>query len=278
MKRAADSELDADSRPICINAGGTLFETTRRTLLNSAHQFPHSQLADLASNMREEVEGDATLPVVLHVDTDPTLFRHILQLLRRPTLARCEAPPDVWPSAWIAELEYWGLTEHNLTVEERGVQQQQRQHRRNLSALEQIGAEARAQVLDNEVSAIVTLLRESGYTASKNKSRETTLYVPVDHYKMPGTDIDLGRYLLSNTRKVESLLAHILAPCQITIKTDASIKHMPTYRFGGVLYNAPPQHQHTGSGESGREESVKVAKTLTITLNILDESVCNNNK
>jgi hypothetical protein len=232
MKRTADTALESGARVVCIDAGGTVFRTTRQTLLKSALHFPHSGLAALVTR-DEDDDGGGDVDHI-SVDTDPELFRHVLQLVRRPALALAAPPPFVWTEAWRAELDYWGLGEHCLTVEERAAEQQQRQQRRNLRALQQIGEEARAQVQDNEVLAVRELLDQSGYTASRDKGRETTLRVPLEKHPLPNGGGDLGLFLLKNAKQVDALLASCLQTCSVAIDRE---RHHTPYTFAGQSYN-----------------------------------------
>lgn len=229
MKRAREE----DNAVVSIDAGGTLFRTTRQTLLNSAGFFPHSTLAELLG--AEPPNGGAG--GAYFVDTDAKLFRHVLQLLRRPTLTS-EAPPGVAPQAWAAELDYWGLSERLMGVEERAAQRQERAYNRNRRALQQLGDEVRAQIKDNEVEAVRAVLDKSGYSAACDKGRDTTLMLPVGHCPL-ACGADLGAYILANGPTVKALLTEVLAPCDVKIeKVPHRPKHPLKYRFAGADYSS----------------------------------------
>lgn len=224
MKRA----LEEDMQIVTIDAGGTLFKTTRVTLQNASRHFPHSVLAQLLTEEREDN--------CYFVDTDPKLFRHILQLLRRPSLGG-ETPQGVNADVWHTELDYWGLSECVLGEEERSSQAAARTFNRHWTALEQLGDEIRTQIRENEVSAVRTLLDQSGYSAARDKVRDVTLNVPIGKYAME-CGSDLGHFLYTNASTLVPLFKRVLGQTtSIEIRKACHVKHFNDYEFGGHAYS-----------------------------------------
>lgn len=230
MKRAAEEVPDAVLR---IDCGGTEFRVARQTLVTAGQYFPYCTLTEA---LLEPTDGVTPL----FVDTDPKLFRHLLQLLRRPCLsATMTTPQGVAKDVWQAELDYWGMGDRLSGKETRGEARAQTEcaYARNFSALETLGGEIRAQIRNNEVGAVRALLEQSGYGASRDKVRSVTLMVPLGQYQMEcGTD--LGHFLLNNGEIVKELLLQVLGhDTDVKITEAMPIKNFDSYQFAGQTYS-----------------------------------------
>ena len=109
-----DSSLPADC--VRLNIGGTVFVTTRRTLVDDCkhENYFKSQLrfqtlqrsaseADDASSLSSAAAGSsvpASRPLTLFVDRDPAYFRHVLNFIRDETL-----PPPLCSSSQISSTD-----------------------------------------------------------------------------------------------------------------------------------------------------------------------------
>ncbi len=212
MKRVLDEV-------VTIDAGGTLFKTTRQTLDNAELLFPNSVLGQALEST--------------FVDTDPALFRHLLQLLRRPTVSPTVPPPDFTAEVWHAELDYWGLGERLLSKEQRETAVRQR----GLTELETLGADIRRQIERNEVEAVRALLDHSGYSAARDKVRAKVLMVPLGQYALE-SGLDLGHFINDNAVVVEKLLKHILGDdTTVRIHKATPVKNFEQYQFAGQTYS-----------------------------------------
>ncbi len=120
-----DSYLNLGKTVVVINVGGTEMTTLYGTLTEA---FPDSKIAkhflaikpsvkifyvDAQTNERKfKIEqreiGDKG---ELFLDTDPLMFVHVLNLLRRPDLLKISGycPEGVSYGDWQRELRYWGI-------------------------------------------------------------------------------------------------------------------------------------------------------------------------
>jgi hypothetical protein len=224
MKRKRDSGL------VTIDAGGTLFKTWRSTLMNSVNYFPGSIFPDLFTEERDVEE-----PYFL--DTDGELFRHILQLIRRPALSTGETPHNISPLVWHQELDFWGLKDKVISQEVQVAETQKREYNRNLASLERLGDEIRTRIKDNEVSAIRAILDGSGYSGEADKTRSKKIRLPIGGHKMAcGTD--LGSYVKSNASSLAPLMTRVLGQgTTVSIGKDLATKHFLQYEFGEKSYS-----------------------------------------
>jgi hypothetical protein len=228
MKRKAEPE-----DVVSIDVGGALFKTTRTTLTNSGVHFPGCIVPDL---FHEAPHGDMDVESRTYfVDTDPELFRHILQVLRRPTLVT-EVPHGVTPATWYAELDFWGLTDQAVKKEERASHSQRKLYDRNLASLERLGEEIQTTIRDNEVAVIRAILDGSGYSGETDKARVKKIRLPKKGYVL-ASGTDLGLYIDDNSEKVQSQLLRILSASKVAITKDIATKHFVDYQFGGTTYN-----------------------------------------
>lgn len=77
------------------------------TLFATLVKYPESTLGQMFLN-NEELTTDSN--GVVFIDSDPTLFRHVLQDIRRGVIHENKAPNGVSNYDWTVELEHWKLT------------------------------------------------------------------------------------------------------------------------------------------------------------------------
>ena len=246
---------------VTLNVGGTLHSTTRHLLVNSADYFPHSLLAKMfacepmGGSCKPDSEGH------YFIDADWTVFRHILQVLRRPSLVR-DVPYKLSAEAWCCELDYWGLVPLEAVT---GASLQRTGGQLTPSALRtlqdgssdnysyesmtlgEIGAAIKKQIMDNELLVVRTLLQATGYWAQGGKTRAVVLRVPVGKYALPW-GADMGAYLRENSKCMTALLCdmlglrpvkqedgHVTYP--ITIHESKTPKNHVEFPFNGRAYS-----------------------------------------
>lgn len=113
MKRARiNGEGDNNGDEIVkINAGGKLYYTTQKTLTSN---FPSSMITRLFTR-KEMIPLDDQGNYF--IDVDPTLFGALLNAMRRPNLVEI-VPAGISEETWWLELDYWGIREYVVMVEE----------------------------------------------------------------------------------------------------------------------------------------------------------------
>jgi hypothetical protein len=256
MKRLSPSKsaatTDDSNELLVLNIGGTLHTTTRHVLTGSVDYFPDSVLARMFSDSGDSdlVKKDADGHYF--IDADPQVFRHILNVLRRPKLVE-DVPADMSPAAWCCELDYWGLVKEDdvagtttfngrnnvktltTTKDDPGTKLYEE------STLEEIGKAITKEIMDNELVAVRTLLEKSGYFYTNGKTRGLhSIYVPVGRYKLPwGTDI--GLYLKENQKSVAALLEAMLHQRAINVHDCKVQKESIEYEFDGQPYSTRTQ-------------------------------------
>jgi hypothetical protein len=112
MKRIHINEEEEEDdqttlRIVSINAGGTLLCTSMATLRDN---YPESVIAAMFSErqlttLKRDDSG------TYFIDTDGSLFAHILQYMRRG-ISFDLVPPGVLKEVWFIEVDYWGLRQH----------------------------------------------------------------------------------------------------------------------------------------------------------------------
>lgn len=249
MKRLADASHNDDmtmaatnnNELLVLNIGGTLHTTTRHRL-SAGHLdwFPNSVLGRMFSPTQPLCTKDEQGHYF--IDADFTVFRHVLNVLRRPRLVE-DVPPDMSPSAWCCELDYWGLVDARDITGRTVVAGNDIASGRPYEqlSLEEIGRTITKEIMDNELVVIRTLLEKTGYFRKSGKTRGNHhLYVPVGRYKLPwGTDI--GEYLQKNHKSVAIILEAMLKQKPINIHDCKLKKETVEYIFDGESYRTQTQ-------------------------------------
>jgi hypothetical protein len=265
MKRShGDSGANSAGDIITLNVGGTLHSTTRHLLVGSADYFPHSLLAKMFAQQSTDdtTTSNALIDADGHhfIDADWAVFRHVLQVLRRPSLVR-DVPYKMSAEAWCRELDYWGLVPLDdvtgASVQRTGGQLT----RSSLGALlagddaadgyeqmtlSEIGAAIKKEIMDNELLVVRTLLSATGYRTQRGKTRSVVLRVPLGRYALPW-GADMGAYLKENGSVVTALLCDMLdvqavkqedghVNYPVTIHESRTPKHHVEYQFDGRPY------------------------------------------
>lgn len=96
------------SNIIRLNVGGSFIETTQQTLQN----IPNSMLATMFSESKKDLLVRQTDGSIF-IDADINIFRHILQLCRRPNLDPNIIPFGIDKESWYGELNYWCINRNN---------------------------------------------------------------------------------------------------------------------------------------------------------------------
>ena len=96
-----------DDDHIMFNVGGKIYQTTRTTI----DVWPMTLLGMLLRQHPDKKE--------LFIDRDGEMFRWVLMWYRMGMLVDCTAV-DVPEEVWDAELAYYGIGEHQITVAEEG--------------------------------------------------------------------------------------------------------------------------------------------------------------
>jgi hypothetical protein len=215
-------------------------------VLTNTDWFPHSLLARMFQSTATtscRVPRDAQGRYF--IEADYAVFRHILQVLRRPKLVQ-DVPLDMSPTAWCCELDYWGLVEPaqvtgQTTLEGvNGGDMAMGRPYEQLS-LEEIGRTITREIMDNELVAIRTLLDKTGYFHRSGKTRgHHQLYVPIGRFKLPW-GADIGEYLKENHKSVAVLLEGMLRQKPITIHDCKLKKEHTEYVFDEKPYNTETQ-------------------------------------
>jgi len=229
MLEDADAN-DNEIRCVRLDVGGTRLHTSLQTLRQSGTSFPDSVLAEMFRGDAWLAERDSDDCVF--VDADAELFRHILQVMRRPSLARY-VPRGIAKEVWHEELRFWGLVAPSLSHVKGGATVT------GADSVRELGHDIRRQIVANEETVVRLLLEESGYAAARNKTRHAVIYVPQDRYELPWTG-DLARFLMvsTNMHAIKQTLRTALSPFSVEIKHYSSAK-TTAYTFAGVAYNAP---------------------------------------
>jgi len=115
MKRSLEPDVDNPtlSKPIIIKinaGGGPVLMTTLKTL----QTFPQSMIARLFSRP-EQIPRDEDGNYF--IDSDPTLFRAVINVLRTPSLMEF-VPDGINEDIWWHTLDYWGLKEVAKSLDE----------------------------------------------------------------------------------------------------------------------------------------------------------------
>ena len=105
MKRQAQDQLQKPMHetPFTVNVGGRLFVTSLSTLTLS---FPYSECAYTFTNL-DSLAKDANGNYF--IDADPDIFKHLLNVLRHPSLQNV-APNEIKKEIWEAALNHWLLS------------------------------------------------------------------------------------------------------------------------------------------------------------------------
>jgi hypothetical protein len=248
MKRLADNDalpLGDSSELLVLNVGGTL-HTTTRSRLSAGHLdwFPNSVLGRMFSPATPLCQKDEQGRYF--IDADFAVFRHVLNVLRRPRLVE-DVPPDMSPTAWCCELDYWGLVDARdvtgRTVTAGGGATHDIADGRPYEqlSLEEIGRTITKEIMDNELVVIRTVLEKTGYFHKSGKTRGNHhLYVPVGRYKLPW-GADIGEYLRENHKSVAIILEAMLKQKPITIHDCKLKKEHAEYTFDGETYRTQTQ-------------------------------------
>ena len=261
MKRAASSQGGDDtglaataSDIIVLNVGGTLHTTTRHVLVNSVDYFPDSVLARMFRNADEQVPKD--FQGHYFIDADFAVFRHVLNVLRRPSLVS-DVPLDMSAEAWCCELDYWGLVKRDDVT---GVQRQQTPGTTRSGAaavekpveaisaivgeaydaltLQEMGRAIKKEIMNNELVVLRTILETTGYHRLASKTRSVVLRVPLGKHRLPW-DVDLGAFVKDNSKTLTLLLARMLESHDeaVSIHESRTVKNHTQYEFDGRQYS-----------------------------------------
>jgi hypothetical protein len=101
IQQLGPKEKDMES-PFTVNVGGRLFLTSLSTLTLT---FPESECACTFTNL-DSLAKDAN--GYYFIDADPDIFKHILNVLRYPSIQE-EQPPEIKKEIWKAALDHWVL-------------------------------------------------------------------------------------------------------------------------------------------------------------------------
>jgi hypothetical protein len=217
MKR---TRSNSDDSLIRLNVGGTMLMTTKNTLVNNDF-FPNSLLAMMfgsADAIRMDAEGNA------FIDADVKIFRHILNVLRRPTLIE-HVPDGVSPTQWCAELDYWGLAKE--ATPEKSL--------RDASSFQELGNAIKREIVENELTVVKAIFDTTGYFKQTGKTRQQTLYIPTDKYALPW-GVDLGRYIEEHQTIMTQRLKATLGNCDVIVKPVTKTMKNHPYVFAGESY------------------------------------------
>jgi len=254
MKRAIDS-VDGDGSTVLslsssssndivvLNVGGTLHSTTRHVLVNSRDWFPDSLLARM---FRPNNDSDGG-PTVLRdpqghyfIDAEFRVFRHVLNVLRRPSLVR-DVPHDMSAQAWCCELDYWGLVKADDILYP-GSSSEHKQRANESDTLESLGLSIRQDIMETEIEVIHTLFSTTGYDRQGGKTRSAMLRVPVGKHTITwpgGRSCDLATYIIKNRDCIEQLLKNMLRledANAVSIHESKTATHHITYEFNERQY------------------------------------------
>ena len=107
-KEEAVAKADTSNALVKLNVGGTLFTTTKRTLLNIPGSYFHLSFAGGAMKVLPEQEPDGSY----FIDRNPVIFRDIINYMRTldPTCIGNRHTRTGWINLRI-EAEYFGLTD-----------------------------------------------------------------------------------------------------------------------------------------------------------------------
>jgi hypothetical protein len=263
MKRTASSEYGdgaggntaaaTASDIIVLNVGGTLHTTTRHLLVNSVDYFPDSLLALMFRNADERVPRDSQGHYF--IDADFAVFRHVLNVLRRPSLVS-DVPLDMSAEAWCCELDYWRLVKRDDVT---GVQRQQTPRSARSGAavekpvdaissivgeaydaltLQEMGRAIKKEIMNNELVVVRTILETTGYHRLASKTRSVVLRVPLGKHRLPW-DVDLGAFVKDNSKTLTLLLARMLESHDeaVSIHESRTVKNHTQYEFDGKQYS-----------------------------------------
>ena len=223
MKRKND---DSPDTIVHIDACGRDFKT-RLSTLRDVRYFPNQLFAVFfGSNLwQEELDSEGKY----FIDYDSTVLRHLFNLLRMPHLIH-HLPVDIHKEVWLYSLEKWGFTESTLS--ERLNEKIYKE-----TPLKLLVEQIKNQIQENEEYVIKTILRESGYYDSNNKTRHTQIYIPVDHYELPWKE-DLGHHLMNPTNKASVIqqIHTLFTPLKIDINTVKSNAKLHKYQFASKDY------------------------------------------
>lgn len=227
MKRSYEKMSSSSSLSVILNVGGTPMTTKEDTLRNSIHFFPHSLLGKMFQEENQSLlERDEFGQVFL--DTDPQYFRHILNILRYPSLIDV-VPREMDSEVWTQQLEYWGLVER-VELDENA----KRVKPLCEMSMKEISERMKRDTMKDEEVVIKTILEATGYYDSGGKNRNTILHIPIGKCKLPWGN-DLGETLKSDVNHYQDLLRSQLKVTDVSIKD--SHKKTLTYQFQGESYS-----------------------------------------
>jgi hypothetical protein len=215
-----------DTTLIRLNIGGEMMTTTMNTLVSSVDFFPNSLLAVMFSK-------SDTIPIdedgCFFIDADIKIFRHIINVLRRPSLIEY-VPPTIGAAQWREELDYWGLARID-TLDETAARIKSLEE----LSMQELGGVIKKQILQNELTAIKYIFETTGYFKQTGKTRHSTLYIAMDRFALPW-GVDLGRYVNEHEAILTAQLKLMLGKCDVTIKPHTKSMRSHNYIFNGESY------------------------------------------
>jgi hypothetical protein len=232
MKRKAEDDI------LVFNVGGNkTLSTTKNTLINSKNDFPDSLLSTMFSaSSIEMVPRDKKQRYF--IDYDGETFRHILNVIRDPSLME-DIPPNTSYEAWWRALGYWGLVDKKKRPEVEEVENKPYE----VKSLTEIGETIKREIMENEAVVIKAVLEKSGYYSSLGKDRSRVIHIPIDGgYQLPW-GCDIGVYIDTHQKSVQKLLEQMMGgSCTVRICKSVTKTHKISYLFDGKEYNTTDKH------------------------------------